>query len=554
LICAPFIKTEVTSLSLVHLICTLAIGVSLSISVEIKEAKGITYSCLYYFLIAYMAISIVWMLGAIFWGNSAGCCLARGQHEAHIPGYLIIGVTFLCIGSSFISAVEFLSFAFSTGCKGITHDVEKKLVSEAIYDLTKFFFLILQLYFFCRFSSKFFFDTSCMRIFLMHIIGVNLCTWFYILVDESVVHDPPADHLLSNCSSFKNMESFRKTINGYFYPFSIEYSVMSSVLLFLMWYRLKSRDNEPLAEISEYTCWQRFKTAFFDKCCREGRPVGEQRPISFWRSAICGYVFGVVVLVFILVLMVILGIEFKPDNKYAVFVYYGSRICVYWLMSFVCLFGLKYLSQHPPEDIRQTAHTIVDAALIMIGVSGCYLLVGFQVTAASSDLGNCTSYYSATPNKRLNCHVLKVSIVDSVSALFQFTLQAFFIVRALKRCAPLVRPSTSGSISSALVVRRCSAFLSIANIGIWAMYTFELKDSAIETIENSAYSNNKWLILSHVAYPLCIFFRLHSVFCCFEIVINRFGVVLPDTKPPYQPLSSDEESPAIVEDSGLNEA
>ncbi|XP_031571479.1 proton channel OTOP2-like isoform X2 [Actinia tenebrosa] len=566
LLSSPFYKTEISTLSLVHFISTLAIGISLSIGAEIDEVKHITKTSLYVFLIIYMGISIVWIIGAFCCGNKSGCCLAERQHDGHIPGYLIIGVTFLCIGSSFITAVEFLPFVFSKTCNftNITSkgDVESELKSEAIFSFTKFIFLILQLYFFCRFSSKTFFDSCSMKIFLMHIIAVNLCTWFYIIVDESVDHtSKPPKYPTDRCPPFKAIEGIRKAIDGYLYPFSIEYSVMSSVLLFLLWFRLKPREHQqsvhPSAETTQSTNeshlqntrWQQIKIFLFDKCCKEGIPQGEEKPVSFWRSAICGYIFGVVVLIFILVIVTVLAVVFKVDQKDAVYVFQGSKIAIHSLMSFICLFGLKYLREHEPG--AQTSHTIVDTALIMIGVSGCYLMVGFHITATGSVYPSPCTDNETYPATQLSCKFLRVSLADYVCALIQFTLQAFFIVRALRRCS-LVWPS-KGKISSALVVRRCSAFLSIANIGMWVMDTFQLKNISIaEVPEILAYTKKTWLILSHVAFPLCIFFRLHSVFCCFEIVINRFVVVLSEDKTTTVESVSSEDGEVYEDALGIN--
>ncbi|KAK3746623.1 hypothetical protein QZH41_003132 [Actinostola sp. cb2023] len=179
-------------------------------------------------------------------------------------------------------------------------------------------------------------------------------------------------------------------------------------------------------------------------------------------------------------------------------------------MTGVSIWGLCCLPQKRAETISKIIAAVLDKSEFC-------------------DHKNSTSKVSSTTNESSIgkpdmkfCKYVDIFIVDNIVCSLQFSFQAVFIVNALRRRVEEISLANPFSLG---VIRNVSAILSLANFGIWAMDTFELKDiKTVGSIETVAYSPSTWRILVHIAYPLCIFFRLHSAFCFFEVVINRFGV------------------------------
>ncbi|KXJ28569.1 hypothetical protein AC249_AIPGENE17395 [Exaiptasia diaphana] len=524
----------VTQGNLVYFIIVLSLGGVLSLSVTIQKPPGLIKTYINWFFICCMGIAILWMLGVFVSRNLlGGCCLTAREEGTKIPCYMIIGLTIFCLGSCFIAGVDFIAFLYTLTCKELEHDS-----SEGVFNVVKILFLIFQLHFFCRLSDVNFYRQWCTSFFILHIIAVNLSTWFYYIVDESV--DEPKAGNFTNCKKLNDMNKFVTSADAYLYTFNIEYTVMSSVLLLLMWFELRKdavqsgrRQNLDNSCCSFYGCWERLKDImkqlFQFKPPSNGLTNSEsdQMTMIFWKPAVCGYTFGALVFVFYLVLIVLSAIEY-PHKYYFVF-----RIVLFIFMLMSSILGLVYLPRSYSSQSK--IHTRVDSILIMIGVTGCYVMVIFEVISAIYDINSSSECQlhgnETTPNTTSLsislpsfCPVMKIFVADNIVVLLQFSFQAIFIVKALGRRQEDVSLAAPTALA---MVRNMSALLSLGNFGIWVMDTFELKDIKTQgAIEIAAYGLSTWKILSHIAYPLCIFFRLHSAFCFFEIAINRFGVTV----------------------------
>ncbi|KXJ28512.1 proton channel OTOP2 [Exaiptasia diaphana] len=529
----------VTNGNLVYFIIVLSLGGVLSLSVTIHKPVGLDASYTNWFFVFCMGIAILWMLGACACRNPpCGCCLTAREEGTKIPCYMIIGLTIFCIGSCFITGVDLMAFLYTLSCKDL-----KKDSSDGVFDLVKIVFLILQLHFFCRFSDVNFYRRWCTSFFIIHIIAVNLSTWFYYIVDESV--DQTRSNF-TNCSTPNDRElndymgNFVVSADLYLYPFNIEYTVMSSVLLLLMWFELRKRtvQNRQNQNADNFCCTgccslQNLKDTIAE-ICHSQEPLNahesserDPKTMLFWKSAVIGYIIGVIVLAVYLVLIT-LSIAIEYDQDKSAYYYYEFRITLFTVMFVSSICGLVCLPKSHSSQSR--LHTRVDSILIMIGVTGCYVMVIFEVISAISDMKSKCNGADETASDNTTTHPptmsfcpnMPIYIGDNIVALFQFSFQAIFIVKALRRRQDDVSLAAPTALA---MVRNTSAILSLGNLGIWALDTFELKNIKTQgAIEVAAYGRSTWKILSHIAYPLCIFFRLHSAFCFFEIVINRFGV------------------------------
>ncbi|EDO39144.1 predicted protein [Nematostella vectensis] len=511
-------------LSIFHWTITVTFGIVLLLGREASNDK-VPLSVFEVFQAIYMCLAVIWM-SCVTYCCQGRCCIPK-HPKSRIPGYLIFGVTFFLVGSSFLTLCKIVGILLGLSCEKETQSYK---ASHALYHFSKFVFLNFQLYFFCRFSNKSFFNRWGSSFFLMHIIGVNMCSWFYVIIEESAEDmkpTKPPNTYSQSCNATMAMENLIKKANYFLYPFEIEYSVMSSGLLFNLWYSLKQPPDYNSVESSDANSETNGNGIFSSKfcglsaacstCCKckpESSPQGHARTVAFWKNAICGFSIGIITLVGLLVLIICVYAEkdvarINPWNAY-----YGVRILIYIMMAFASLVGINCLVHFHPSS--SSSHTIVDTVLLMIGISGAFILTGFQIVVGFTEL----------KSKRDKTYVT-FFLLDAVAATVQFTVQTLFVIRALLRSAESYDNEVYRDVSIRTLswfIRQIAALLSIVNFALWAMNTFEINFKEMNNPEISVIDSTVWSVVRHIAYPLCIFFRLHSVFCCFEIVINRFGI------------------------------
>jgi len=89
----------------------------------------------------------------------------------------------------------------------------------------------------------------------------------------------------------------------------------------------------------------------------------------------------------------------------------------------------------------------------------------------------------------------------------QAITQTIFIGDGLRRCA------NSSSLQQKKPGRELITFLVVANVALWMLETFEIKNDAGNADKYEFYGKNLWTLLSHMTLPLALFYRFHSSVC-----------------------------------------
>ena len=94
----------------------------------------------------------------------------------------------------------------------------------------------------------------------------------------------------------------------------------------------------------------------------------------------------------------------------------------------------------------------------------------------------------------------------------QVILQTYFIVKSYSYCTVVLKPKSSN------IIRQCVLFLMVCNFVLWLhLIYFDLNHKDHFDLQINFYGNRLWNIINKCTYPLCMFYRLFSSLCLFEI-------------------------------------
>src|SRR6218665_1366782 len=138
----------------------------------------------------------------------------------------------------------------------------------------------------------------------------------------------------------------------------------------------------------------------------------------------------------------------------------------------------------------------LDQILLLLALVGVYL---FNVLCSAAG-----AYRTETPLGAL-------SLVQSIVALFQSTVQTLFILNGLRRSAvtkshEVLKPG-----------RQFVTFLIVSNTALWGINSFEILHAGSHPTAIEVFGFIPWSIITHVTVPLAIFYRYHSTVCLVDI-------------------------------------
>ena len=150
---------------------------------------------------------------------------------------------------------------------------------------------------------------------------------------------------------------------------------------------------------------------------------------------------------------------------------------------------------------------MMDQNLLIVGLASVYLLLGFIGLAACMQI-------HAEGDLGVQA---KIALVSAVVSFVQATGQVIFIADGLRRRATNVeqRASKPG--------RSCVTFLLIANLAMWLINTFQLKELHHAQLFTDVYGKLAWIIIMHLLLPLAAFFRFHASVCLADIWENTYS-------------------------------
>ena len=515
-------KTDGKIASVVYLICLTTAGIVMNIASWLHNdgtVTGVTRDHIDGFLMTCICPALIWILYIFCKQNDRKTVdFISPMPHSHRP--LMTGAYVFGAGSC---AMDVLHIGFYMQCS--------ESLSGMAFSVFKAVFIIAQILFLRKFSDATLHKSQNIRLVLFHILGTNVCLWVRALfshvrlINKSSFQFNPLNQTVACDNQKTPMSQIWFASEPYLYPFTMEYSLISGGILFMMWSGLRDLNLDPqdiyiYDEISEWntseagdfkddssgyigsstpsTSWSRsqshasLSTASVCKSCQETREAIRD---SYTSSSDPGFLFGVLLSAFLLFAIALLMLD--HGSEHALRFYYVYQIMLHAVMVTALWTFLKALQTQLPAWYSYDS----DDTLLIVSFTGVFLYAGLGFTSAISEM-------KAMPS--LSHYVA----AKSVLVLFESMLQVTAIIKALR-----FKPNVNGSYAD--MIRQCALFLLTTNIALWAQDSFfEMRSSLTTPVQNKQFGSASWRAITVFAYPLCIFFRFHSAACLFEVWSN----------------------------------
>ena len=420
-----------------------------------------------------------------------------------------------------------------------------ELVTNIIFNAIKVAFFVVQVSFLNRFSKLSLGKSRWLSNAIFAILAANCCIWVFAFLEEthglqghdddhkdghypgnkthkmtkrfsegprsSVTEEPHPDNdnLLVQCiHGNTSFGRYLDVVRPYLYPFTMEYSILSAGLLFHMW--LPNHHDDHHGNIGKTEQMTDLSQGTREAGTADHRP-GEwdqsassdliQEPLRFRR---CGLIFNFA-LVLTLIQVILAAMLYNHDNfQVILYLHYCYQLIFYILMLLACAIALVALRRTP---ITIASFTVEDF-LLLVSSLGMFILFYFTFTASFTMIvdGYQPEGLGAIP---------ALIFVDSILNIVDVIVQTSLLIRASRIQPGMVVSNQDGSVlerNAPYVLAQTLSFLAICNLGQWGLDSFvEVKaDEAFGTVQGFFFGES-WGLIKHATYPLCIFYRFHSL-------------------------------------------
>ncbi|XP_035666001.1 proton channel OtopLc-like [Branchiostoma floridae] len=459
--------------------------------------------------------------------NHHGCSGQLDKAMLHLLGATLI----FAVGAAFLPLINFVAYLSNARCyrdKVWGHNQAEWV----LYQTCHFLFIFIQPLFFFKYiqhGAQLKFCRGLSHFALMWLMGTDVSLWFHFLMEESgdegsLIISPPKSPTSGmtygmntrpsniTCPASSRLQGLLPEIRPFLHPFVLEYSLISAGLFLNLWNRIGKRPQEGGCSVQ------------IDRL--------PQQTTSLRIPMVSGLILGLVVVLVLTAAIAYhstklmdLGIKtdicndtvveaVKSELDTAFGVYYGCSIIVYVMMLFGCLIVLwspvKQIIQGMETpmlsgrdtDPQHNSHIWIDTALLLSSVAGVFLINGFGM-AASVGL---SKYYTCG-------YISSWYMADCALGTIHCIAQLLLIIGALHQRWVGTKWRT--------FVFSC---LFILNLGLWGIDLYEVKNITTTALGQVYFGSGVWSVVIHVAYPLCIFFRLHSAATLFPLMIKSCRV------------------------------
>lgn len=335
------------------------------------------------------------------------------------------------------------------------------------------------------------------RFAIMHCIGANVCFWIWTIIRETVdlvmhkkselpasLHHVKTPNAItySNLSGTMTLESchgpnqFSKILGmftPYLYPFTIEYSILVAGVMFVIWQNIGA-----YADCSPSPCHSKIiSNVVLQADCHSSNK---------------GLFAGLIVLVGSF-LSIILFFVAMVDRKYmdvGLLVNGGTELTITLLMTAAIIPAYNQITK---LDVNINSNPLLDDLLLFICVPAFFIQTILSVVP------------SWNSKKYLN-------LANAILQVVEVLIQTPFIVDGLRRCANTKR------LRAEKPGRELLMFLIVCNVTMWITETFEIRPHSDSDDPRSAYYGALfWTSITHLTFPLTMFYRFHSSVCMVNI-------------------------------------
>ncbi|KAJ8952057.1 hypothetical protein NQ318_010967 [Aromia moschata] len=482
--------------------------------------------------------------------------------------YFRMGVTGFGIGSVIYSAFQFGEYW------ELSDEKDCDNLSRAIKPLLRIIFALMQMLFIFSYSN--FLEVRRSKLIanfgLMHMIATNLCEWFFVLVQETqgdiyksaqkrqwiAARDnltlSEIDFHFINSNSFqitksyfehkdkclksKIMQPIIENVQTYLSPFTVEYSLLCSVILALMWKNNCVSDGDGdatrdlSAEISRQSgcnvIYSRSQSQFSVDCAQshKGLFVGI-------------LALSVTIISLIIFFELVSRKEFKDTTVLQVNVW---EAVLFWTATVAVLYCIVALRDVSLSEERRGLE--LEHLLLLVTQCGVFMYFLFQI------IGGILMGTNKGTGGLMRQVAEKIRIITPFSALVQSSCQTVLVLDAWRRrCSTesQMRRKPGRQLVTFLLVTNISLWFTgieilvfcynsrrspnEENCGVFLLPDVSMQEWAILQIVNRLkntrsvshpnqmdfYGVLAWNVITHVSMPLVISYRFQSTVCFYEI-------------------------------------
>ncbi|XP_014254959.1 otopetrin-1-like [Cimex lectularius] len=428
-------------------------------------------------------------------------CFSSGRHSGSF--YLKVGAAGFCMGHLIHSGLLIsyqVAFLITDSSNFYKCANVLTLVLDLLYPTYSFF----QLFFIFKYSNVIINRFKILaRFALMHCIGSSLCFWIWTILRETVdslyhseTENPISLHHLNthyiihdlnnssnvslgsltseHCRGPKQFQIIFATFSPYLYPFTIEYSILVVGVLFIIWQNIGSYSH-----------------------CTSDRSTTKDFISNVVLYADChssnkGLFAGLIVLAGSF-LSIILFFVAMTDSKY-IEVGLSVNSCTELILILLMTASvIPAYHQITKLDVNSKQISLLDDLLLFTCIPAFFV----------------QTILSVIPSWNSNKYV---NLTTIILQMIQVLIQTPFIIDGLRRCA------NSKALRSEKPGRELLTFLIVCNVTMWITETFEIKSHSDHNDPRSSYYGEfLWSTITHLTFPLTMFYRFHSSVCMVDI-------------------------------------
>ncbi|XP_039207162.1 proton channel OTOP1 [Crotalus tigris] len=524
------------------------------------HAVGVAKSDVLAYLLSLMVLQLLWMA----WYLCRRCAHKRLIQEKDTQAgarWLKCGITLFAIITLIMDSLKIGYFVGFSSCLSITEGIFP--VAHAIHTLLQVYFL------WCHAKDVIQSFKTLERFGVIHSVFTNLLLWTNGILAESKhqlnehkerlitlgfgnISIELDDHTpLCNCTSTTLCSIFSQGIY-YLYPFNIEYHILASTMLYVVWKNI-GRKVEYLQP--------------------------HKMPFKFQGKAI-GNILGLVVFITTIAVVVVYLIQIgrsKLKSELALTMFYLYAITVLALM---CAAGivaiLIYRLEDKSLDVSKNPARKLDADLLVGTASGSWLLSWGSILAIISAQSHPAYTWFNLPYSVLviiEKYIQNLFIIESIHREHDKSNDDIKTLRILtvssgsnlsptasykeiyngtngelssiyygnsypsensSSCAfhenidqskfpvPPSSPDFSFtlrnfSVNSKSILKNIAVFLFLCNLSLWIPQAFGCRPEYDNGLEEMVFGFEPWIIMVNLAMPFSIFYRMHSAASLFEV-------------------------------------
>nr|XP_033815380.1 proton channel OTOP1 [Geotrypetes seraphini] len=526
------------------------------------HAVGLTEGDLLSYLITLMLIQLIWMLWYVF--RSYSQRRLNKEKDTHAGArWLRCGITLFAVITLLLDSFKIGYFVGYSECVSVT---------ESVFPVTHTVHTLLQVYF-LWFHAKDIIQSfkTLERFGLIHAVFTNLLLWANGILTESKHQlnehkerlftlgyaNITIDHHAPECNCTTNVCFIFSQGIYYLYPFTIEYHILASTMLYVLWKNI-------------------------------GRTVQQQyhNKMQFrFRGAIVGTILGLFVLTITIAIVVVYLIQIgrsksKSESALTMFYLYGITVltlmctagtasllisrtgerslddsespsrkldvnllvgsaCGSWFISWGSILAIICAHTHP----KYTWYNLPYSILVIIEkyVQNLFIVecVHHKEENLNDDVKTIERIITVTNESTLSLAPSYETVYSETNLIFNKLLAQGSNTNAspTESCGeerkrsqgnnscirlPVLHFPTPDTTSSKLskkrwILKNTAAFLFLCNISLWIPLAFGCRPQYDNGLEEVVFGFEPWIIVVNLAMPFSIFYRMHSASSLFEI-------------------------------------